>query len=335
LQHYKVAIIVLNWNGKKDTLECLDSIRKIDYQNFDVIVVDNGSTDDSVKVIQKKFPEVNILETGENLGYAGGNNYGMRYAIDNGADYILLLNNDVIVDSQLVKNFVDATLRVTPWAIFAAKIYYYSQPKKIWYAGARRIRSTAHFIHIGQGNVDNDNEFNSLTETDYACGCAIFFYKGVIDKIGLFDEKFYLTYEEADFCYRARRSGIKSYIVPDAKIWHKISISFGGEESALFRYFITRNKLLWAEKNLPFFQRILIYLRASNEFMDLLFPPFRLNMDKDVSFINKVYNSLIEYKYSFIENYNDPLRKAKLWGLRDYLLRRFGNCAESVRLIGT
>jgi GT2 family glycosyltransferase len=335
VHHNKIAIIVLNWNGKKDTLECLESIRQIDYQNFDIIVVDNGSNDDSVRAIQNKFSEVKVLETGENLGYAGGNNFGTRYAIKHGADYILLLNNDVIVDPQLIKNFIDAVLKVGPWAIFSAKIFYFSQPKKIWYAGARRIKSTAHFIHIGQGSIDNGNEFNSLTETDYACGCAIFFYKGVIDKVGLFDEKFYLTYEEADFCYRAKKAGIKSYIVPGAKIWHKVSVSFGGEESALFRYFMNRNKLLWAEKNLPFFQRVLVYIRASNEFLSLLLPPFRLKMANDISFIKKISSSLVEYRYSVIKYYNDPLRKAKILGLRDFLLRRFGGCSESVKSIRT
>jgi len=335
MNHNKVAIIVLNWNGKNDTLECLESIRKMDYQNCDVVVVDNGSGDDSVKAIKKRFPDVSVLETGKNLGYAGGNNFGIRDAIKNGAEYILLLNNDIIVDSQLLKNFIKAANCISHWGIFSAKIYYYSQPKRIWYAGARRIKQTANFMHIGQGNIDNGKDFNSLAETDYACGCAFFVHVGVLNKIGIFDEKFFLTYEEADLCYRARRAGIKSYVVPEAMVWHKVSISFGGEESALFRYFITRNKLLWAEKNLTFFQRILVYIRVSNEFLNLLLPPFRINIANDISLIKKIYSSLKEYRYSFIKKYNDPLTKAKILGLRDYLLRRFGSCSESIKLIGT
>lgn len=335
MHHYKVAIIVLNWNGKEDTLECLESISKIDYQNFDIVVVDNGSSDDSVDVIQKKFPEANVLEAGENLGYAGGNNFGIRYAIKNGAEYILLLNNDVIVDSQLLKSFIKAEHRVSTRGIFSAKIYYYSQPKKIWYAGARRIERTANFMHIGQGTIDTGKDFCALVETDYACGCAFFVHVGVLNKIGLFDEKFFLTYEEADLCYRARRAGIKSYVVPEAIVWHKVSISFGGEESAIFRYYITRNKLLWAEKNLAIFNRLLVYKLALKEFLTLIIPPFRVNFAKDTSLIKRISWSLLEYKNSFIKNYNDPLRKAKIRGLSDYLLRRFGNCSESVRSIGT
>ena len=106
----KASIIILNWNGKEDTLECLESVGKIDYPNFDTIVVDNGSSDESVKAFQKEFPKVKVLETGENLGYAGGNNVGIRYALDNGADYILILNNDTIVDSQLLKAFINGAI---------------------------------------------------------------------------------------------------------------------------------------------------------------------------------------------------------------------------------
>ena len=108
MNHGKVVIIVLNWNGKQDTLEVLKSIQKIDFKNFETIVVDNGSSDDSVKAIQKEFPEVVVLEAGENLGYAGGNNFGIQHALQNNADYILLLNNDVVVDSQLLKNLLKA-----------------------------------------------------------------------------------------------------------------------------------------------------------------------------------------------------------------------------------
>src|SRR3972149_12101418 len=102
----KVAIIVLNWNGKNDTLECLASIDKMDYPSIYVILVDNGSQDGSVAAIQRKFPEVMIVETKSNLGFAGGNNMGIRYALRNGAEYVLVLNNDTIVDPQLIKSFL-------------------------------------------------------------------------------------------------------------------------------------------------------------------------------------------------------------------------------------
>jgi GT2 family glycosyltransferase len=219
--------------------------------------------------------------------------------------------------------------------IFGAKIYYFSQPKRIWYAGTSHIKNTAHFSHLGKGSIDNGQKFNHLVETDYACGCAFFVDTGVFRKIGLFDDNYYLTYEETDLCYRARRAGINSYFVPDAKVWHKVSVSFGGSESALYKYFVTRNKLLWAEKNLPLLERLMVYKAAFKEFFILFRPPrFRVNKSQNILLTNKIKESLLEYKVSFSKKYNDPIRKAKILGLRDYVLRRFGNGSESIKAIG-
>jgi len=317
----KVAVIILNWNGKEDTLECLESVLQIEYVNFDVIVVDNGSNDGSVKAIQNKFSEVNVLETGKNLGYAGGNNFGIRYALKKGADFILILNNDVVVDSQLINEFINAWQLFPDAGVFAGKIYYFSQPKVIWYAGAKRVRHTAHFTHIGQGCMDNGKDFNSVSETDYASGCAFFVNANVLKKIGLFEEKFFLTFEENDFCYRARRAGFKCYFVP-------------GENSVLFKYFIARNKLLWAEKNLNLVKRLEVYSSATYEFLKFILPPrFYLSFNGNASLPEAIYRSILEYKKFFIAKYKDPNRKVYRWGLRDYILRRFGDCPDSVRAL--
>ena len=331
--HPKVSIIVLNWNGKEDTLKCLESVLQIDYPNFELITVDNGSSDGSANAIRLRFPEVIVLETGTNLGYAGGNNLGIRYARRNGADWILLLNNDIIVDAQLLREFFSALTLVPKGRIFSGKIYYFSQPNMIWYAGGKRINRQANFKHVGQLSIDNGQDFSSIVETDYASGCVFFVNTDVFNKIGLFDEKLYLTYEETDFCYRARRAGFKSYFVPNAKVWHKVSISFGGEGSAVFNYFITRNKLLWAENNLDFVKRIEVYISLTYEFLKyyLLPPRFYLKFDGNKSLAKTIYRSIIDYKVCCIEKYKDPKNKAYRWGLRDYFLRRFGDCPDSVR----
>jgi hypothetical protein len=334
--HYpKVSIIVLNWNGKDDTLECLESVCQIDYPNFDIIVVDNGSSDDSVKAIQNKFPEVTVLETKRNLGFAGGNNVGIRYALKHGAEYILLLNNDTIVDSHLLKSFINASRVVQQEAIWGAKIYYYSQPDKIWYAGARWVNKVSGFHHVGQGCIDNGQDYSSIVETDYACGCALFINAELLNRIGLLDEEFFLTFEETDLCYRARRAGFKSYFVPEAKVWHKVSTSFGGERSALYSYFLMRNRLLWAEKNLPIVKRLVLYKHVFYELSIYLLPPrFRLNKSGNNSLFKGIYRSVAEYKNSCMKKYKDPIIKARLWGMRDYFLRHFGNCPESVKSLG-
>jgi GT2 family glycosyltransferase len=322
----KVSIIVLNWNGKNDTIECLRSVRQIDYSNYDVIVVDNDSNDDSAEAISKNFPEATLIETTRNLGYAGGNNVGIRFALAKEADFILLLNNDTIVDSQLLNKFLEATIMIPDAGIFGAKIYYYSEPEKIWYAGAKWDNESFKFRHLGKGKVDDGKSFNTITETDYASGCAIFIKADVLNKIGLLDEKYFLNFEEADLCFRARKAGLKSYLVPEAKIWHKISRSFERAGYSRYTYFLTRNKLLWAENNLSFAKRLLLYKHVFFDILKWILPPrFRLNKANNVSFFKIIYNSLIGYKISIKTKFYNPTRKAKLLAIRDYCLRRFGN----------
>ena len=117
----KVTVIILNWNGKEDTLECLASVKKIDYSNFEIVLVDNGSVDDSVEAVSEHYPDVTLLQTGDNLGYAGGNNVGIRYALDNKAEYVLLLNNDTVVDVQLINAFIVASKAIVNRAIMGGK----------------------------------------------------------------------------------------------------------------------------------------------------------------------------------------------------------------------
>jgi GT2 family glycosyltransferase len=335
MHHFKVFLVLLNWNGKEDTLECLASVSKIDYPNLHVIVVDNGSRDDSVAAIQGAFPEVTILETGRNLGFAGGNNVGIRYALANGAQYILVLNNDTIVDAQLIRNFLEVSAIDEQAGIFGAKVYYYSQPNRIWYAGGRWLNKISAFIHVGLNEVDDENVFSSVTETDYACGCAFFVKADVLRQVGMFDEKFFLMFEETDFCYRARRGGFRCLFVPNAKVWHKVSVSLGGEGSGTYWYFSIRNRLLWAEKNLPLLERLMVYRRILSELSRCIRPPrFHLSRAVEDSFFRRMCNSVMEYKQLLVGKCESPANKGKLLGARDYLLRRFGDCPISVRSLG-
>lgn len=323
---------MLNWNGKNDTLECLASIGKMDYPNLDVILVDNGSQDGSVAAIQREFPEVMIVETESNLGFASGNNMGIRHALRNGAEYALVLNNDTIVDPQLIKSFLASSTIERKAGIFGAKIYYYSQPNKIWYAGGRWVNKLSQFIHVGMGCLDNGKDFVSVVETDYVCGCAFFIKAEVLRKIGLFDEKFFLTFEETDLCYRARRAGFKSLFIPDAKVWHKVSVSFGGEGSPLFHYFMTRNILLWAERHLPLDDKLKLYRNMLKMIAKEVLPPgFRTVITEKHIRFRSTFEILRKYAEACRRKYKDPARKAILIAVRDYLLRRFGNCPESIR----
>lgn len=320
-----VFIIVLNWNGKNDTLECLSSLDKLTYQNYQTIVVDNGSSDNSVSAIKQAFPDIPLIETGENLGFAEGNNVGIRYAQKQACDYILLLNNDTTVEPGFLNCLVSEAISKNNRGLFGPKINYFSQPDKIWWAGSRWNHKKLEFEHIGI-DQDDSGAFDHPEETDYICGCALLIPSAVMDDIGLMDPTFFLTYEETDWCYRARRAGYPSYYVPGSRIFHKVSVSFGGESSPLQQYFYTRNKLLWASRHLSLlvFIKLLVKTIQSIACWDTT-SPFSIQ-----SFRWKLANALRK-----LSTHNeDPVQAAKAIGLRDFLLRRFGDCTERVRQLG-
>lgn len=327
----RVAVIILNWNGKEDTLECLASTSQLDYPNYEVVVVDNGSTDDSTDIISKQYPDITLLQTGANLGYAGGNNVGIRWAIQHGADYVLILNNDTIVSTDLLSAFIDAVRFLPTGSVLGAKIFLYDDPVKIWFAGGRWNSVLNSLEHIGHGHTDA-TEFNSLAEVDYITGCALFASTETFNKVGLLDERFFLTYEETDWCYRARASGHKCIVVPDAKLWHKVSSSFGGTDSPLVSYFMQRNKLLWAKRHLSRHTIRQLHEETLRTLIRILLPP--LSVPKtNLPLVKKVLWPLSSWLKTLKRNLANPTNQATLMGLRDYYLGRFGNCPPKVRTL--
>lgn len=325
----KVAIVVLNWNGKQDTLECLESIGKLDYPNYQTIVVDNGSTDDSVDAIRTQFQNVVVLQTGANLGYAGGNNVGIKRALESGAAYILILNNDTIVDPSLLSAFVGAT-KIAPGAgVYGAKIYFHNQPETLWFAGGRWHAAKMGFEHIGYGQKDGA-EYAAYRECDYVTGCALFAGADVFRKVGLLDEDFFLTYEETDWCYRARGQGYLCLITPGAKLWHKVSVSFGGSGSPLQKYFMTRNKLLWGHKYLSKGARRALHQKSRELTREILFPRFP-SLNASGSHPKYLLWATLTWYKTAKRNLNDRINKAMLYAFRDYYFRRFGDCPHAVR----
>src|ERR1700733_10890334 len=166
----KLSVVILNWNGKNDTLACLASLQNVETSLFDVIVVDNGSTDDSVLEIAKRFPQATLLETGKNLGYAGGNNVGIEHALKQGADLVLLLNNDTIVDQHFIKELINSSQDHPNAGIFGAYPIRMTDPEKIDHLGGRWNSGTATFDLIGLGAWRG---FKTDQPLDYVCGCSI------------------------------------------------------------------------------------------------------------------------------------------------------------------
>lgn len=258
----KVYILVLNWNGWKDTIECVESCLKLTYVNSNILIVDNASSDDSEVILRERFPDIDIIQTGENRGYAGGNNFGIRFALAKGADYVWLLNNDTKVDSAALDEMVRVTKNDSTVGMVGPKILLYSRPEYLNCIGSTINLITGQPRLIGLGEKD-DGLFDEIKEMDTLSGCSLLVSKDVVDAVGLLDEKFFLFYEETDWILRAKRAGYRMLYVPRARIWHKVSASVGGHQSPLMLYYMTRNNPLLMRQNvgvLAFSRFIVIYL---------------------------------------------------------------------------
>lgn len=254
----KVAAVVLNFNGIKNTLDCVESLKKqtLNAIDFQIIVVDNCSQDDSVKTL-KSIQGIKLIENDKNLGYAGGMNVGIKYAMKNNFDKVVLLNNDIYADKAFLTNIVNASKKAD---IVAPKIYFapghefhrrrYRKEdlgKVIWFAGSRIDWQNIIGYHIGVDEIDT-GQFNKTTEIDFASGACMLISKEVFEQIGYFDEKYFLYLEDMDFCFRAKLAGFKIIFEPRAVIWHKNAQSTGGSGSKVQDYYITRNRMLFAFK---------------------------------------------------------------------------------------
>lgn len=318
----KVAIIILNWNGRDNTLACLDSVFKIDYPNFDVVVVDNGSTDDSVPTIRKAFLQPHLIETGKNLGYAGGNNVGIRYALEAGADYVLIINNDTTVAPDVLTHLLQAAKKHPEAAVLGPVIYEMERPEVIWTAG-EVFGEGFTCLHLRQGESETVLNKDDRHAVDWVTGAAFFTRSSALRDTGLFDERYFLVYEESDWCFRARRAGYSCLIVPQASVWHKVGSAFGSESSPLRIYFSTRNRLLFAEQNLPRKVWLKLIARALKRLIPSLLSP----KHSPEPLFKRLYWALRDS----LLLWQDPRQKAVRAGIRDYFLRRFGNCPEEIR----
>jgi GT2 family glycosyltransferase len=244
----KVALVVLTWNGIADVLPCLESVRRLDYGNLLVIVADNGSTDGTQAAVRAQFPEVVLVENGQNLGYAEGNNAGIRRALELGADYVMLLNNDTEVDPALVRELVAVGEADPQVGVVGPMIYYHADRERIWCAGARVEWSIAEVILLDKDALDAGTDVQPR-DVPFISGCALCAKRAAIERVGLIDPRFFIYYEELDWCERMRRAGFRLVLVPRAKVWHKVSRAFG-QASATTTYYMTRNRLLFLHKNL-------------------------------------------------------------------------------------
>lgn len=284
----KVSVIILSWNRKNDTLETIKSLSKSKIKDFvlEIVVVDNGSEDGSQEAIKSLFKklakkdkaEVKLIEKDRNLGFCEGNNVGMRYALENSSDYIVLLNDDVIVDENLVHNLVQSFNKHEDAGAISPKIYFAKgyefhkdRYKKnelgnvIWYAGGKIDWDNIYGSNFGVDEVD-EGQFEKAKETDFATGCCVMFPRKVLEKVGLLDSKYFAYLEDADISQRIKKEGYNVLFEPKAFMWHKVSQS-SGIGSELNDYFLTRNRMFFGMR----YARLRAKLALLRESFKLLF----------------------------------------------------------------
>jgi len=250
----KVYIIILNWNGLKDTLECLDSVLKLDYPNFEVIVVDNCSSDDSVEIIRHKYSQVVLIENSKNLGFAGGNNVAMKYAMKAGADYVWLLNNDTIIEPDSLLKLVDGAEQSLEIGLVSPVIYQYGGPEHVQFMGAY-----VDFTHFSVTAVMDSKELENqcVQRNLFLWGTALLIKRDVIESIGYLSEKYFAYVEDRDYSFRALRANFRNIVKLDARIFHKGSKSTG-RHSPIQVFLGTRNLYFVWSDNTHGFKRIFL-----------------------------------------------------------------------------
>jgi GT2 family glycosyltransferase len=263
----KIFLVVLNWNGANDTIECLNSIDQLRTKDIKlhVVVVDNGSVDNSKELlgdIKLKKASYKLIENKENLGYAGGMNVGIKYALDKGADYVTIINNDVELDKNILNELVRTAKKYPKAGIICPKIYFakgyefhknkYSKNelgKVIWYAGGEIDWDNAIGVNKGVDQVD-EGQFDDDHETDFATGNCMLIRSKAIKGKKLFDENYFMYLEDVDFCVRMTKSGWNVVYSPKGLLWHKVarSSAIGGD---LNDYFIMRNRMIFGMRYAP------------------------------------------------------------------------------------
>jgi GT2 family glycosyltransferase len=263
----KVFAIMLALNQREQTVVALQSLLASEYPELHILVVDNGSTDDTVEYLSATYPEVTLIVNDRNLGFAEGCNVGMRQALAHGAEYVFLMNNDLIIGRDSLKVLVDAAEADSTIGIVGPKIYYWGTSTILQSAGGTinwpRVRAEL----VGDGEEDL-GQYDTVQESDFVSGSALLVKKAVLERVGFLDPLFFLYYEEVDWCLRARRAGFRVVCIPQALAWHKDRGS-SVNDPYLINYFVTRNRLLlgsryanWSEKIFLGLDSLLTLLKA-------------------------------------------------------------------------
>jgi len=258
-----ISIILLNYNGSEYAIACLQSLKKISYPNFSIIIVDNASPDDSMEKIERYLlaqavdnyavfaspveamqsrlpqPKYTLLQTGHNGGYGHGNNIGIRYALKEGADYVLILNNDTVVDPSFLEPMVQMCEENKNIGIVSSKIYIYDRPDVFWFNGGKFHPFTSKVEHVNFNEKDSGQK--ALGVNTFISGCMWLIPKHVFEIVGLINEEYFMYVEDLEYCQRVLNKGYSLRLCEQSKIWHKVGSSTGGKFSQFSVFWRTRN----------------------------------------------------------------------------------------------
>jgi len=275
----KIAVVILNWEKPDITIDTVNSFLKITHKGFTykIFIVDNGSTDNSVKRFQNLYGKekaVELLKSSTNLGYVEGNNFGVNHVLQKSFDYLLLANNDILVDKNFLSQLVTTGQKDKKVGILGPKIYFVAGyeyhkdryqkrdiGKVIWSAGGKIDWNNIFGQNIGLDEVDVGQYNQNNQQLDFLTGCCLLIKKEVFTTIGLYDPTFFMYHEDTDFCQRAKRAGFLLEYVADSKIWH-LNSATAGAGGDLHHYFLTRNRLLFGMRYASFRTKIAL-LRES------------------------------------------------------------------------
>lgn len=240
-----VVISVVTWNNYADTKECLDSLLDMTYPNVDIVLVDNGSTDGSGTRLDEEFPSVDVIHTGENLGYAGGMNVGTREALDRGADYVWQLNNDVVVPEETLLTELVETMEANPdVGMLTPLVKEYPDTDTVWFWKGTLDWTTGNADHAATPASMPDG----LVYNDYIPNCSLLFPAHVLETVGLLPEEYFLYFDDVEHAVRITAAGYELATDTSTEIYHKESKSSKGELGAMYSYYRSRNTVLFTRK---------------------------------------------------------------------------------------
>ncbi len=293
-----IYAMVLNWNGADDTIRCLESLNRIDREDLRRVVVDNGSSDDSVARIQRAFPDVELMTTGSNLGYAGGNNYGLRRLLERKPEFICLLNNDIVVEPGFLDSLLACARRDARAGIIGPQVLFLDRPDVVWSQKISVDPLTGRIVSREHGRSADDKAKPKTAGA--VSGAVMLIRRETLESVGLFDERYAFYHEDVDLCLRAKRAGWKTMVVPEAVVRHRVGGAMNVSGGADDIYYLVRNHLLVINSAFPI--------------------PFLFRLPRNLLIVS--YNLL--FLLFTTRKGNAAALRAWAEGIRDYLRRRWG-----------